>query len=375
MNKLERRLIYFSPLRLGSYGQRPHFFVDFLRKNFFSHVLWVNPYPTRFPNWRDIKRSTVVAGGESCVQDIRVLDIFSLPFEPWPVGRWLNRKFIWGDALRELKDFANSDCCLGIGKPSQLACWALDHLPRSFSFFDFMDDFPSFYSGASKKNSEACMDFIGKNVDVAFCSSSFLYQKARQCFEADAVKVLNAYPMRPLPDRKSTDAGRFIAGYIGGIHDWFDWGIVIRLAEELPSVEFRLIGPCDTLPKSHLPKNIVMLGPCHQSEAPKHAAEFSVGLIPFKQNSLTQAVDPIKYYEYRALGVPVWTTEFGEMLNRLGENGVFSLSGQNLDVAGLFIKTQAFRDEKDDIFEFRNANDWSHRFSEALPPYFNGDPN
>ncbi len=45
-------------------------------------------------------------------------------------------------------------------------------------------------------------------------------------------------------------------------------------------------------------------------------AEFDVGLIPFKQNALTAAVDPIKYYEYRALALPVISTDFGEMHER-----------------------------------------------------------
>ena len=46
------------------------------------------------------------------------------------------------------------------------------------------------------------------------------------------------------------------------------------------------------------------------------AAALSAGIIPFKVNRLTAAVDPIKYYEYRAAGLPVISTEFGEMRQR-----------------------------------------------------------
>jgi hypothetical protein len=51
--------------------------------------------------------------------------------------------------------------------------------------------------------------------------------------------------------------------------------------------------------------------------------EFAVGLIPFKVDALTEGVDPIKYYEYRALGLPVVGTPFGELRRKTGDGGLF----------------------------------------------------
>lgn len=50
---------------------------------------------------------------------------------------------------------------------------------------------------------------------------------------------------------------------------------------------------------------------------------FKVGLIPFKVGRLTEGVDAIKYYEYRALGLPVVGTPFGELQHKTSDPGLF----------------------------------------------------
>ena len=50
------RLLYFSPVPAGSYAQRPHFMVRAWLDWGVESVLWVNPYPCRLPQWRDVRR-------------------------------------------------------------------------------------------------------------------------------------------------------------------------------------------------------------------------------------------------------------------------------------------------------------------------------
>ena len=94
--------------------------------------------------------------------------------------------------------------------------------------------------------------------------------------------------------------------------------------------------------------------------------EFAVGLIPFKRNDLTRFVDPIKYYEYRALGLPVVSSAFGEMTNRRDTPGVF-LSENTADIPWLMEQALAFREPLDDTLLFREANSWTKRFELAHP--------
>jgi glycosyltransferase involved in cell wall biosynthesis len=56
------------------------------------------------------------------------------------------------------------------------------------------------------------------------------------------------------------------------------------------------------------------IGPVNYEYLPAYAAHFDVGLIPFKINKLTVAVNPLKLMEYFAVGLPVVSTPLPEVL-------------------------------------------------------------
>jgi len=47
-----------------------------------------------------------------------------------------------------------------------------------------------------------------------------------------------------------------------------------------------------------------------------------LGLIPFRLSRLTEYVDPVKYHEYRNFGIPVLSSNFGEMQHRSQDPGL-----------------------------------------------------
>ena len=155
-----------------------------------------------------------------------------------------------------------------------------------------------------------------------------------------------------------------VLGYVGTIGHWFDWALVFGLAQANPSMCIRLIGPAYMPPPANLPKNIELLPACDHVTAIRFMQEFSVGLIPFKQNDLTASVDPIKFYEYRALGLPVLSTRFGEMTLRDGETGVFLINDQS-DLASQVRTAMTYKSVISEIQAFREANSWEARFDES----------
>jgi hypothetical protein len=104
-----------------------------------------------------------------------------------------------------------------------------------------------------------------------------------------------------------------------------------------------------------------MLPACKHEDAIGAMQDFTVGLIPFELSVLTESVDPIKYYEYRALGLPVLTTEFGEMRYRRGEPGVYFMD-KDADLSRIVSEAEQFNCDSAAIQEFRNENSWSSRF-------------
>lgn len=92
--------------------------------------------------------------------------------------------------------------------------------------------------------------------------------------------------------------------------------------------------------------------------------EFDVGLIPFKKILLTESVDPIKYYEYRALGLPVLSTDFGEMALRKSTDGTYLSRGVE-DVGELAALALQYHASSEVICKFREFNSWKSRFDNA----------
>jgi glycosyltransferase involved in cell wall biosynthesis len=362
------RLIYFSPIPASAYAQRPHFTVQAWLELGADSVLWVNPYPCRLPRWNDFK---LVRGlnvqGTSLDDRISVLHVPALPIEPLPGGPWLNRRLCWRGVWQKLMDFADDPqkTIIGIGRPGALAHAALGELSHHASFYDAMDNFPAFHRGLSRQSIQYYEDAIASKVDLVLASSSYLADKFINR-GLNVKKVLNAYRMATLPPWQPVTSRDVVLGYLGCLGSWFDWPLVIQLARRLPQARLELIGPLHISPPGNLPSNIHLYPACKQSEASDHLARFSAGLIPFRNNTLTAGVDPIKYYEYRAAGLPVLSTSFGEMALRKAEDGVYFLDKTN-NLSSLVNMALRHRDDQTTMARFRCDHDWSERFISATP--------
>ena len=168
----------------------------------------------------------------------------------------------------------------------------------------------------------------------------------------------------PPPKMGPIERGRNVLGYVGTIGPWFDWDWVIALAKARPADVVRLIGPMFTPSPHAIPGNVEVLSSRSHHDAMLAMQDFDVGLIPFKNTDLTVSVDPIKYYEYRALGLPVVSTDFGEMALRGAEDGTFlSKTGQVLN--GLIQEALLYRSDDETIRQFTARNTWEARFNAA----------
>ncbi len=119
-------------------------------------------------------------------------------------------------------------------------------------------------------------------------------------------------PARPRP-RPPELAGvdKPILGFYGNLDDWIDWTLLGRLAE-LPDVQLVVIGGTEgRAPKipSELTSSSILWIPWRPvTEIPAWLAAFDVALFPFLVNEMTDAVDPLKVWEYFAFGRPVLAT-------------------------------------------------------------------
>lgn len=369
-----KQLVYLSPLPWNSFNQRPHQFVEWFHNKHGGKVLWIDPYPTRLPNlgdFRRIKSSTFLSrnpikGNDNKPPWIEVIQPFVPPIEPLPGSCYVYR-WLWNDILQATDRFIESqnETLLGIGKPSELALQVLFRYPFLKSVYDAMDDFPAFYQGISKFAMMNREQRIAKQATRISVSSTKLAERFTK-YQSKLALVHNACAVDALPSINDTLKTRVsrkqVLGYLGTIGDWFDWAFVTKLAETVSSSTIQLIGPIFTKIPAPLPKNINFLPACEHSAAIQAMLSFTVGLIPFKRNDLTAAIDPIKYYEYRSLGIPILSTHFGEMSLRHGQPGIF-ITNTDCDLSDHINKAMDYKYPESEICAFRKINSWEARFN------------
>ena len=100
-----------------------------------------------------------------------------------------------------------------------------------------------------------------------------------------------------------------IIGFVGAVQHWVDTPLLKEIAKLRPHWNFVIIGPvhnaCSDL---YMYKNLHFLGRKPYHALPAYLKHIQVGIVPFKQNKIVFAADPIKIYEYLASGLPVVST-------------------------------------------------------------------
>lgn len=176
------------------------------------------------------------------------------------------------------------------------------------TIYDCRDDWEEFHKvDMAKWYRKGVEQFVVNNCDLTCCVSRPLVAKMRSYTTTEPVELLpNAYDPEFLsPDYARRPEAQPIVGYFGHLTDrWFDWDSLCWIAKQRPQMQFELIGHAE--PKGlRLPPNVSLLGPKAHAEICDIAARWRVGIIPFRVGKLADGVDPIKIYEYFALGLPV----------------------------------------------------------------------
>jgi len=147
---------------------------------------------------------------------------------------------------------------------------------------------------------------------LVLCTSQKLLHRLRR-LNPKCILVPNAADYEHfsrLPRRSASPlAGlpRPVVGYYGAISEWFDAPGVLWAARSHPDWSFVLIG--DTwgadVSRFSMCDNITLLGEKPYADLPAYLSAFDVCTIPFLRIPLTQATNPVKFYEYLSTGKPI----------------------------------------------------------------------
>lgn len=190
-------------------------------------------------------------------------------------------------------------------------------LPHELSVFDAVDDWSSHYNYRSEKQKlQKNYKDIEKTFDLVFTVSEMLKQRLfprhpHAVCVPNGIDLNHFYPQsHDFPPCRNLK--RPIIGYVGIIQSRFDSRSAFIMAKAHPDKTFAYVGPIwpDAQIKQCLScPNIIFLGRIPYQDIPLFLSSCDCAVIPHIVNDLTLSMDPLKVYEYLAMGLPVIAPE------------------------------------------------------------------
>ncbi|MBO8168634.1 MAG: glycosyltransferase [Thermoanaerobacteraceae bacterium] len=204
------------------------------------------------------------------------------------------------------------------------AVGVIGQLGETSVVYDCVDSFHSF-SWSSPETEQWEKELVEK-ADVVLTTSQGLYNEQGKKNRATYLvpnaadyqhfaTVDSMYRNDNAVPRDLQGIGKPRLGFVGAVYEWLDFELLDMIAKKHPAWNIVLIGPKQgglQVPKR---KNIYWLGSRQYSELPFYMQHFDVMLIPWLRYEVTEQANPIKMWEYLAVGKPVVATALPEILH------------------------------------------------------------
>lgn len=351
-----RRILYLLQMHWNWIKQRPHFLAEGLAQ---CHDL------------------LILHRAGSGKPDQLTSNPSSLPRVPLLPLPWRWRKIRW--MTNELQRFWVLCCAkkfkadlIWVGHPILLDAIA-PLTTRLQVVYDCMDDVLSFpIPPATRAVMEVMERRLVKQAAAVLCSSERLREiLVDRCGKENEGKVfvvrngldsaLIGHNCHQLASKMRSDIVKF--GYFGTIGDWLDFDMLLSVLDQNPAFEFHLTGPVVT---KRVPNHsrLKLHRPVAHSSLPSLAANFDAFLMPFRLAQLTEAVDPVKLYEYVAFGKEIFAPRYQEIERFSDLVHLYGTANEFSDLLSRFAEARLVRKNvRSRAHEFLLANTWASRCS------------
>lgn len=240
-------------------------------------------------------------------------------------------------------------------------------LNRERLVYDCLDHHDGFHDESNSGLLESEKSLVNK-ADMVVATSDVLADSIQRPHNCRVIRNGCEFDIFSQANRVKNQSGGPIIGYVGAVSSWFDGELLYKVAQERPDWRFDIYGAIvdANISLARTLSNVNFFGEITYETVPHTIAHFDVCIIPFKLNSLTLATNPVKVYEYLAVGRPVVSTALPELSEMEGVDVFCSDSFQNFILA--IERAILLSDQPERIAlrkDWASRNDWSTRV-EAL---------
>lgn len=243
--------------------------------------------------------------------------------------------------------------------------WAVLLEARWPAIYDITDDWVEADRGAREHNRVVSreMRLMSECFAVVVCSTGLQATKGRiRPVELVQNAVDVAAYQRPQAKPADLPQGRIVI-YVGTMHeDRLDVELSVRIAERLAQSAGHLVfvGPnaltAENTRRLEASPGTVILGPRPYTHIPAYMQHADVLIVPHLVDEFTDSLDPIKLYEYEAVGRPIAATPVAGFRELAGTPGVAIVPAGQLAEAAAALMTNPPR-----VVGPFEPTDWSDR--------------
>lgn len=252
-----------------------------------------------------------------------------------------------------------------IPHPSLVEYLRIAKIRGIFTVFELIDDWETSLGG-DWFQADVLDEFI-EQCDVVVGTAQVLVEKLYRKGRKDAIYLPNAANeyifdyFKSYPRPKDFPIGKSLL-YFGSLYgEWFGWEYIRETALMNPDLNICLIG--DAPPQiqkdmSSLFKNIQFLGPKRIEVLPNYIHYSEACLLPFKPSQISEAVSPIKVFEYLFMNKLVISTRIKELE---GLPNVFATDDPNKFATFCSQLESLKKCPQKDVDNFISKNSWLSR--------------
>lgn len=305
-----------------------------------NNVLWVNYHASRTPSanladasWMLKKIRKVFAGPQRPRPRLTVLTPLVLPLPSSSLARSLNSMLLVRQVRKVLLTLEAAPVQVWSFTPD--IAYALGHFGEERVVYYCVDDFANF-SGYDTTQVLEDERQLCQRADLVVTTSCAL-QESKKHLNPNTIMVAHgvdfdhfsrAVTQRMPAPPELDDIPKPRIGFFGLIRDWVDLDLIAEVARRQRGWQFVFIGDSavDLTPYANV-HNMHFVGAKPYNDLPAWCRHMQAGLIPFRINDLTRAVNPIKMREYLAAGLAVISTPLPEArrfepMVRIGTNAL-----------------------------------------------------